>query len=89
MVPSTVYLCVILSIITSGLCGSCNNPKVTSKSFTTQDATIVTNIAYVSEFEVKCDGGAEPNLYADIDGNLTPVSIVGKHLFQVINPLLL
>lgn len=83
MAQSIAYICVFLSLISIGLCGSCKNPQVTSRSFTTEDATIVTNIAYVSEFDVKCESGSVPNLYADVDGNISPVSVVAPNKFQV------
>lgn len=64
-------------------CSSCENPQVTSKTFTTQDATVVANIAYVSEFEVICRTGALTNLYADVEGIIVPVSVIGPNKFQV------
>lgn len=76
-------LAVIFVTISVGYCSSCINPEITSETFTTQDATIVTNIAYVSEFQVKCKTGAATNLYADIEGNIVPVSIVGQGVYQV------
>lgn len=35
---------------------SCSKPSIQSTSFTTQDATIVTNIAYIAQFKLSCDG---------------------------------
>ncbi|XP_060515745.1 translocon-associated protein subunit delta [Cylas formicarius] len=68
----------------TGFCGACTNPQVTSKSFTTQDATIVSHIAYVSDFSVKCSSGEAGSLYAELeDGSITPVAIVGPQSYQV------
>lgn len=64
-------------------CSSCENPQITSKTFTTLDATVVANIAYVSEFEVTCNSGALTNLYADVEGIIVPVSVIGFNKFQV------
>lgn len=64
-------------------CSSCSNPDVTFTSFSTLDATIVTNIAYISEFSVKCSSGQVGSLYAELDGNLVPVSIVEANKYQV------
>lgn len=61
----------------------CENPQVTSKTFTTLDATVVANIAYVSEFEVVCKSGSVTNLYADTEGIIVPVSVIGTNKFQV------
>lgn len=73
----------ILAVLSIGSCSACVNPEVTSKGFTTQDATVVTNIAYVSEFTVKCSSGAITNLYADVAGNVVPVSVIGPNKYQV------
>ncbi|KAK4871664.1 hypothetical protein RN001_015788 [Aquatica leii] len=70
-------------IIYSGYCNSCKNLEVTSKSFTTQDATIVTNIAYISEFTVKCSSGSLSHAYADVEGVIVPVFEVSPNTFQV------
>ncbi|KAG5893631.1 hypothetical protein JTB14_015070 [Gonioctena quinquepunctata] len=74
-------LCLLVSF--AGLCLSCSNPEVTSTSFTTLDATIVSSIAYISDFTVKCSSGSISNLYAELDGNVSPVSIVGPNQYQV------
>lgn len=83
MIASNFNIFIFFAIISTVYCSSCNNPTVTSKSFTTQDATIVTNIAYVAEFDLKCDSGAPSSLYADIDGNITPASLVTQNGYQV------
>lgn len=54
---------------------SCPNQELVSTSFTTQDATILTNIAYVSQFKLTCNGqAAEIPLYAEVGGK--PLSVV-------------
>lgn len=63
---------------------TCKNPVITSSSFTTEDSTLLTNIAYIGVFEVKCDAdGILKNLYSEINGNIAPVSTVDKNKFQV------
>lgn len=83
MTAKIVYICSFFAILSSALANSCNNPQITSNSFTTQDATIVANIAYVSEFVVKCDSGIVSNLYADVNGIFSPVTIIGSNKYQV------
>jgi len=73
----------LLGVFTCGLCKTCTSPEVTSITFTTQDATIVSNIAFISEFSIKCETGSLSNLYADVEGNVVPVSAVGEDKFQV------
>merc|ERR1712136_385371 len=54
---------------------ACSNPTLSSTSFTTQDATILTNIAYVSQFKLECDGeAADIPLFAEVGGK--PLSVV-------------
>lgn len=63
---------------------ACSNPEVTSKSFTTQDATIVSHIGFISEFSVKCSSGQVSSLYAQLeDGSVIPVAVVGPQAYQV------
>ncbi|XP_019872776.1 translocon-associated protein subunit delta [Aethina tumida] len=76
-------LSVLFCVFAAVLCDTCKNVQVTSKSFTTQDVTIVTNVAYISEFSVQCGSGALNALYAEIEGNVVPVSSVGPNKYQV------
>ncbi|CAG9855212.1 unnamed protein product [Phyllotreta striolata] len=78
-----LYILAFISLLSCTFCLGCSNPKVTSSSFTTVDATIVTNIAYISEFSVTCESGKAGNLYAEVEGNISPVSIVGNNRYQV------
>ncbi|KAF5272856.1 hypothetical protein FQR65_LT00452 [Abscondita terminalis] len=79
-----IFQLLIFSVICySGYCNTCKNVEVTSKSFTTQDATIVTNIAYISEFTVKCGSGSLSHAYADVEGIIVPVFEVAPNTFQV------
>lgn len=73
---------------TSSYASVCVKPaEVSAKSFTTQDATVVSEIALVTEFSLKCSNGASPdNLYADIDGFITSVAKIGNN-FQVCSKL--
>merc|ERR1712071_355579 len=57
------------------LATACSNPTLSSTSFTTQDATILSNIAYVSQFKLECDGEpADIPLFAEVGGK--PLSVV-------------
>ncbi|CAH0562170.1 unnamed protein product [Brassicogethes aeneus] len=78
-----LFFATVVCAVSGILCQSCKNPQVTSKSFTTQDVTIVTNVAYIGEFDVKCASGAVNALYAEIEGNLVPVSVVEGNKYQV------
>merc|ERR1712071_626623 len=61
-------LCMVLYLT---LATACSNPTLSSTSFTTQDATILSNIAYVSQFKLECDGEpADIPLFAEVEANL-------------------
>jgi len=69
---SLQFLC--LSLFVALASASCNNPTITATSFTTQDATILTNIAYISQFQLQCDGEtADIPLYAEVGGKSVSV----------------
>ena len=81
-----LFACVFAVIASSAFANSCKDLKIESSSFTTQDATIVSQIAFISEFTVKCsnEGAVESLvLFAEAEGRLSPVARVGSNKFQV------
>lgn len=79
-----IILPAIFVVFLAGFSSACSSPQVTSKSFTTQDATIVAHIGFISEFQVKCASGEVSSLYAELeDGSIIPVAIVGSNTYQV------
>lgn len=84
MVPK--YLLAIFALAISGaLAESCTNPQVEASSFTTLDATVVTHIAYITEFTLKCDNPLPENyaLYAEVEGKPLTAARVGENKYQV------
>ncbi|EEZ98538.1 Translocon-associated protein subunit delta-like Protein [Tribolium castaneum] len=67
----------------SGAFSSCENPEIKSTSYTTQDATILTHIAYISEFNVKCGSGSLTNLYSLLGDTIQPVGMTGPNKYQI------
>ena len=63
----------------------CVSPKVTASIYTTPDATVLTNIAFVTEFSLECSQKVSGiNLYAEIDGKIIPTArISDKNDYQV------
>jgi hypothetical protein len=67
----------------------CSSPTITkTKSYTTTDASILTNVAYVGVFDIKCDGKAPApadNFYAEVNGKIVNVarSLSANGGFQV------
>ena len=77
------YLAVAIIGLVSG--EVCKSPEVNVKTYTTTDGTIVSSVAFIAEFEIKCQNNAKvQNLYADVNGKILLVtkSQDGKN-FQV------
>ena len=53
---------------------ACTEPKVSASSYTPSDSQVLTAIPFIAEFSLTCANGDQPSLYADIDGNLVPVT---------------
>ncbi|XP_014247319.1 translocon-associated protein subunit delta [Cimex lectularius] len=63
---------------------TCTNPEVTATSYTTKDGTVITNVAFVAEFTLKCSNGASDlPLYAEINGKTFPAVQFDKDHYQV------
>ncbi|XP_030748516.1 translocon-associated protein subunit delta [Sitophilus oryzae] len=81
---SKIFVLPVLLTFLVGFGSACSNPQVTSKSFTTKDATIVSHIGFISEITVKCTTGVLSSLYAELeDGSIIPVAVVAPETFQV------
>ncbi|CAD7013568.1 translocon-associated protein subunit delta [Ceratitis capitata] len=63
---------------------TCTSPKVSVTSFSTQDATILTQVAHVGEFSLSCGNNVQPNLFAEFPcGKIVPVAKIGNGKYQV------
>lgn len=80
----TKYL-ITLFLISGAFAESCQNPKVEAASFTSLDATVVTQIAYITEFTLKCDNALPENyaLYAEVEGKPLTAARIGENKYQV------
>ena len=58
----------------SSAMSACTEPKVSASSYTPSDSQVLTAIPFIAEFSLTCANGEQPSLYADIDGNLVPVT---------------
>ncbi|XP_053668966.1 translocon-associated protein subunit delta [Anopheles marshallii] len=81
-VLASAVLCCALSY---AIASSCSNPEVKSNFYSTSDATIVSQIGFVTEFTLKCsNAGAEKlPLFAEVLGKLAPVVRIGDNKYQV------
>ncbi|XP_046688100.1 translocon-associated protein subunit delta-like [Homalodisca vitripennis] len=65
-------------LISSSYGNTCVKPEVTASQYTTQDATVLTSIAYVAEFNLKCANGVKGiPLYAEVSGKTLPAARIG------------
>ncbi|XP_049883526.1 translocon-associated protein subunit delta [Pectinophora gossypiella] len=75
----------LVALIAGVTADSCKNPQVEASSFTSLDATVVTQIAYIAEFTLKCDNDLPENyaLYAEVDGKALTAARIGENKYQV------
>lgn len=81
-----LFVCALFAIFSISFGLSCTNPTVeVMNSFTTQDATIVSQIAFITEFSLTCNNKASETtqLFAEFDGKFSPVARIGIDQFQV------
>lgn len=85
MVTKNIICLFVVISITGVFSSSCQNPKVDASSFTSLDATVVTQVAYITEFTLKCDNGLAENyaLYAEVEGKSLTAAKIGGDKYQV------
>lgn len=82
----TKYILTLFAIAIGGsFAQSCQNPKVEAASFTSLDATVVTQIAYITEFTLNCDNPVGENyaLYAEVEGKALTAARIAENRYQV------
>ncbi|KAK9500764.1 hypothetical protein O3M35_001962 [Rhynocoris fuscipes] len=63
---------------------TCKDPEVKATSYTTEDGTVVTNVAFITEFTLKCSNGINDiPLFADVNGKIFPAVQLSKDSYQV------
>ncbi|XP_049784647.1 translocon-associated protein subunit delta [Schistocerca cancellata] len=86
MAPVNYLLLLALGVaqFSSALSESCTKPEVSASAYTTPDATVLVNVAFVAEFTLKCSNGAKGiPLYAEINGRTVPAARIGDDKYQV------
>lgn len=72
---SLIFLLVLVCYSSADVC---TKPEVSASAYTTQDATVLTNIAFVAELTLKCGNHATGlPLYAEINGKTLPAARIG------------
>lgn len=65
-----VFLVVAIGCVVSE---TCTKPEVSFTSYTTQDATVLTHLAFIAEFTLKCGNGVKGiPLHAEVKGRSLP-----------------
>lgn len=82
---SLILLFTILSILHGTFSYSCNKLSTEAVSFTSLDATVVTQIAFITVFTLKCETPLPENyaLYVEVDGKVLPAARVSENKYQV------
>lgn len=75
----------VLSVLAAPAFGAqCTSPTVSATSFTSSDATIVSQVASIVDLTFKCSTGEVTQLYAEVFGQILQVAKVsGIDKYQV------
>ncbi|XP_074096244.1 translocon-associated protein delta [Cotesia typhae] len=78
-------LCVVLGVVSGIRAEKCDKPEVTATAYVTQDATVLTNVAFTTQFTLKCSNGVKDiSLYAECEGKTLPaVRLSADNKYQV------
>lgn len=87
---TVLVLCFFALTGTSVFAETCQKPEVTASAYVTEDATILTQVAFTTQFTLKCTNGAKGiSLYAEVDGRSLPaVRLSADNKYQVSTLLL-
>lgn len=80
-------LCILIVSVVSKISGEvCHNPEVVASAYVTEDATILTNVAFTTQFVLKCINGVKGiTLYAEVDGKALPAArLSSDNKYQVL-----
>lgn len=71
-----IVICVLLIVGISGVFSdTCQKPEVIASAYVTKDATILTNVAFTTQFVLKCSNGVKGiTLYAEVEGKPLPAA---------------
>ncbi|EDW85523.1 uncharacterized protein Dwil_GK23102 [Drosophila willistoni] len=76
-----IYLVAVLACQASRAYASC---EATVKSFSSHDATILTQLGYIAEFSIECNPKSELSLFAELpSGKVVPVAKIRDNKYQV------
>ena len=81
-IVSILIICGISEIFAE----TCQKPEVIASAYVTEDATILTNVAFTTQFVLKCSNGVKGiTLYAEVDGKSLPAArLSSDNKYQVL-----
>ncbi|KAL5285998.1 SSR4 family protein [Megaselia abdita] len=78
------FVVLVLSVFAASAFGAqCTSPKASATSFTSSDATIVSQVASIVDLSFKCSSGEVTQLFAEVAGQVFPVAKVGTDKYQI------
>lgn len=77
-------LSVFACLVAYASASTCTSPSVKATTFTTTQGQVVSQVAFISEFTLKCGNGAQNvPLFAEVDGRISPVARTGDNRYQI------
>ncbi|XP_014205567.1 translocon-associated protein subunit delta [Copidosoma floridanum] len=79
-----VIFCFALAVALA-VADTCSKPEVTASAYVTEDATVLTMVAFTTQFTLKCSNGVKGiSLYAEVEGKSLPaVKLSSDNKYQV------
>lgn len=80
-----LFIGIVFVTINVIIAETCQKPEVTASAYVTEDATILTNVAFTTQFTLKCSNGVKDiSLYAECEGKSLPaVRLSADNKYQV------
>ncbi|XP_020281188.1 translocon-associated protein subunit delta [Pseudomyrmex gracilis] len=80
-----IFLCALAGVIAAVVAETCQKPEFTTSSYVTEDATVLTNVAFTMQFTLKCSNGVKGiSLYAEVEGKTLPaVRLSADNKYQI------
>ncbi|XP_032674804.1 translocon-associated protein subunit delta [Odontomachus brunneus] len=80
-----IFVYALASVISISFAETCQRPEVVASAYVTEDATVLTNVAFTTQFVLKCSNGVKGiSLYAEVEGKALPaVRLSADNKYQV------
>lgn len=76
--------CILIALSLCAVASSTAGCKYAVESYTTTDAMIVTEAAFIAQVSAECEDSPS-NLYAEVEGRLLVAANAGPNKYQVLN----